>query len=392
MKNVMPTYGRIDLSFERGEGPWLFTNDKKKYLDFATGIAVNTLGHSNEELINTLISQSKKLWHTSNLYNIKPQGELAELICKNSFGESVFFCNSGAEALEGTIKLCRKYHFNNGDENKTEILVCSSAFHGRTLGTLAAGDNEKHREGFGVNTNGFTRVPFGDINEIKKFINKNTAAILVEPIQGEGGINRSPKGFLKKLRILCSENKILLALDEVQTGIGRTGKLFAHQWADIIPDVMAIAKGLGGGFPIGAVVAKNEAALGMSPGTHGSTFGGNFLASSVAKSVISQVIEKGFLDNVTKIGNKLFQEIEVLSQKYPSILKGARGKGLMIGIICNVSNIDLCKNLRDKGLLSVPAGNNVLRFLPPLNIKPEHADKCIEIMKKTLDKMMVEQL
>ena len=343
-------------------------------------------------MINTLISQSKKLWHTSNLYNIKPQGELAELICKNSFGESVFFCNSGAEALEGTIKLCRKYHFNNGDENKTEILVCSSAFHGRTLGTLAAGDNEKHREGFGVNTNGFTRVPFGDINEIKKFINKNTAAILVEPIQGEGGINRSPKGFLKKLRILCSENKVLLALDEVQTGIGRTGKLFAHQWADIIPDVMAIAKGLGGGFPIGAVVAKNKAALGMSPGTHGSTFGGNFLASSVAKSVISQVIERDFLDNVTKIGNKLFQEIEVLSQKYPSILKGARGKGLMIGIICNVSNIDLCKNLREKGLLSVPAGNNVLRFLPPLNIKLEHADKCIEIMKKTLDKMMVEQV
>jgi acetylornithine/N-succinyldiaminopimelate aminotransferase len=386
----MPTYGRIDLSFERGEGPWLFTNDKKKYLDFATGIAVNTLGHSNEELINTLISQSKKLWHTSNLYKIKPQGELAELICKNSFGESVFFCNSGAEALEGTIKLCRKYHFHNGDENKTDILVCSSAFHGRTLGTLAAGDNEKHREGFGVNTNGFIRVPFGDINEIKKCINNNTAAILVEPIQGEGGINRSPKGFLKKLRTLCSENKILLALDEVQTGVGRTGKLFAHQWADIIPDVMAIAKGLGGGFPIGAVVAKNEAASGMSPGTHGSTFGGNFLASSVAKSVISQVIENGFLDSVNKIGNKLFEDIEVLSHNYPSILKGVRGKGLMIGIICNVSNIDLCTNLRDEGLLSVPAGNNVLRFLPPLNIKLEHADKCIEILKKTLDKMMVE--
>ena len=392
MINIMPTYGRIDLSFERGDGPWLFTEDGRKYLDFASGIAVNTLGHSNKELINVLIEQSKKVWHTSNLYNIKPQSDLAKLICQNSFGESVFFCNSGAESLEGTIKLCRRFHFNNGDIDKTDILVCSSAFHGRTLGTLAAGDNEKHREGFGVNTNGFIRVPFGDINEIKKYINKNTAAILVEPIQGEGGINRSPKGFLKTLRGVCSENKILLALDEVQTGIGRTGKLFAHQWSEIKPDVMAIAKGLGGGFPIGAVVAKNEAALGMSPGTHGSTFGGNFLASSVAKSVISQVIEKGFLDNVTKIGNKLFQEIEVLSQKYPSILKGARGKGLMIGIICNVSNIDLCKNLREKGLLSVPAGNNVLRFLPPLNIKLEHADNCIEIMKKTLDKMMVEQV
>ncbi|MBH87541.1 MAG: acetylornithine transaminase [Pelagibacterales bacterium] len=389
MKNVMPTYGRIDLSFERGEGPWLFTKDKKKYLDFATGIAVNTLGHSNKDLINTLAVQSKKLWHTSNLYNIKPQGELAELICENSFGESVFFCNSGAESLEGTIKLCRKFHFNNGDKNKTDILVCSSAFHGRTLGTLAAGDNDKHREGFGVNTNGFIRVPFGNIDEIKKFINKNTAAILVEPIQGEGGINRSPKGFLIKLRELCSENKILLALDEVQTGIGRTGKLFAHQWADIKPDVMAIAKGLGGGFPIGAVVSTYEAASGMSPGTHGSTFGGNFLASSVAKSVILQVTEDGFLDNVTKMGNKLSKAINLLSTEYPKHIKGVRGKGLMIGIVCNMSNADLCANLRENGLLSVPAGNNVLRLLPPLNINNEHADICIEILNNTLNNIKV---
>ncbi len=389
MKNVMPTYGRIDLSFERGEGPWLFTKDKKKYLDFATGIAVNTLGHSNKDLINTLAIQSKKLWHTSNLYNIKPQGELAELICKNSFGESVFFCNSGAESLEGTIKLCRKFHFNNGNKNKTDILVCSSAFHGRTLGTLAAGDNDKHREGFGVNTNGFIRVPFGDIDEIKKFINKNTAAILVEPIQGEGGINRSPKGFLIKLRDLCSENKILLALDEVQTGIGRTGKLFAHQWANIKPDVMAIAKGLGGGFPIGAVVSTYEAAFGMSPGTHGSTFGGNFLASSVAKSVILQVIADGFLDNVNEMGNKLSKEIDLLSTKYPKHIKGVRGKGLMIGITCNISNADLCTNLRENGLLSVPAGNNVLRLLPPLNINNEHADICIAILDNTLNNIKV---
>lgn len=389
MKNVMPTYGRIDLSFERGEGPWLYTKDNKRYLDFASGIAVNTLGHSNKDLIDTLAIQSKKLWHTSNLYNIQPQGELAELICNNSFGESVFFCNSGAESLEGTIKLCRKFHFNKGNKNKTDILVCSSAFHGRTLGTLAAGDNEKHREGFGVNTNGFIRVPFGDINEIKGFINKNTAAILVEPIQGEGGINRSPKGFLIQLRKLCSESKILLALDEVQTGIGRTGKLFAHQWSEIKPDVMAIAKGLGGGFPIGAVVATNEAASGMSPGTHGSTFGGNFLASSVAKSVILQVIDNGFLENVNKIGNKLLKEIELLSIKHSKLIKGVRGKGLMIGILCNMNNVDLCENLRQNGLLSVPAGNNVLRFLPPLNINNEHADKCIEILNNTLTNVKV---
>ena len=389
MKNVMPTYGRIDLSFERGEGPWLYTKDNKRFLDFATGIAVNTLGHSNKDLIDTLSIQSKKLWHTSNLYNIQPQEELAELICKNSFGESVFFCNSGAESLEGTIKLCRKFHFNNGNKNKTDILVCSSAFHGRTLGTLAAGDNEKHREGFGVNTNGFIRVPFGDINEIQKLINKNTAAILVEPIQGEGGINRSPKGFLRELSKICSESKILLALDEVQTGVGRTGKLFAHQWSEIKPDVMALAKGLGGGFPIGAVVATNEAASGMSPGTHGSTFGGNFLASSVAKSVVSQVIREGFLDNVTKMGNKLLKEIDLLAIKYSKQIKGVRGKGLMIGISCNMNNIDLCTNLRKNGLLSVPAGNNVLRLLPPLNINNEHADKCIEILNQTLSNIKV---
>ena len=389
MFNIMSTYGRIDLSFERGEGPWLFSVEGKKYLDFATGIAVNTLGHSNNELINTLIEQSKKVWHTSNLYKIKPQSDLAELICKNSFGESVFFCNSGAESIEGTIKLCRRYHYNNGNKNKTDILVCSSAFHGRTLGTLAAGDNENHREGFGVNTSGFIRVPFGDIEEIAKFINKNTAAILIEPIQGEAGINIAPEGFLKNLRNLCSENEILLALDEVQTGIGRTGKLFAYQWEDITPDVMAIAKGLGGGFPIGAVVATNKAAAGMTPGTHGSTFGGNFLATSVAKSVITQVIENNILENVINIGNNLLKTIDLLSTQYPKLIKGVRGKGLMIGIICNMNNADLCSNLRNEGLLSVPAANNILRLLPPLNITTEHADACINILKDTLEKLEV---
>jgi len=389
MTNIMSTYGRIDLSFESGKGPWLFTEDGKKYLDFASGIAVNTLGHSNNELVNVLIDQSKKLWHTSNLYQIKPQSELAKLICDNSFGQSIFFCNSGAESLEGTIKLSRRFHFSKGNKNKTDILVCTSAFHGRTLGTLAAGDNANHREGFGVNTSGFIRVPFGDIKEIKKFINKNTAAILVEPIQGEGGVNTAPVGFLKNLRKLCSENGILLALDEVQTGIGRTGKLFAYQWEDIIPDVMAIAKGLGGGFPIGAVVATEKAAAGMVPGTHGSTFGGNFLASSVAKSVISQVKEKKFLENVNNIGDILFNGINSLSKQYPKLIQGVRGKGLMIGIICNINNTELCLNLRNEGLLSVPAADNILRFLPPLNITEEHAEICLNILKKILEKLRV---
>ena len=384
MSNIMSTYGRIDLYFVRGSGPWLYTKDEKKYLDFASGIAVNTLGHSHPSLIKSLNKQSSKLWHTSNLYQIQPQIDLAKLVCQKSFGESVFFCNSGAEALEGTIKLCRKFHHNNNNKNKINILVCTNAFHGRTLGTLAAGDNDLHRVGFGVNTNGFIRVPFGKINEIEKYIDKNTAAILVEPIQGEGGINVSPKDFLKNLREICTKNEILLALDEVQTGVGRTGKLFAHQWEDVVPDVMAIAKGLGGGFPIGAVVSTKEAAAGMTAGTHGSTFGGNFLASVVAKVVLEEVSDPKFLNNVVNLGKSLKIKIQDLAKSYPNILKGIRGKGLMLGIECKTSNIDLCEELRNEGLLTVAAGDNILRLLPPLNIDSSHIDICVNILNKVL--------
>ena len=387
MSNIMSTYGRIDLSFVKGEGPWLYTKDDKKFLDFASGIAVNTLGHSHPKLIATLKEQSSKLWHTSNLYQIQPQIELADLLCENSFGGSVFFCNSGAEALEGTIKLCRKFHYHNKNENKINILVCTNAFHGRTLGTLAAGDNELHRIGFGVNTNGFIRVPFGNVSEIEKYIDTNTAAILVEPIQGEGGINVAPKDFLKNLREICTSNKILLAIDEVQTGIGRTGKLFAHQWEDIVPDVMAIAKGLGGGFPIGAVVSSKEAAEGMTPGTHGSTFGGNFLASSVAKAVIDEVANPKFLQNVLNLGDYLKSKIELLAKANPNILEGVRGKGLMLGIKCKANNMELCTALRDEGLLTVVAAENILRLLPPLNIESEHIDILFNIFNKALSKM-----
>ena len=388
MSNIMSTYGRIDLSFVKGEGPWLYTKDDKKFLDFASGIAVNTLGHSHPKLIATLKEQSNKLWHTSNLYQIQPQIELADLLCENSFGGSVFFCNYGAEALEGTIKLCRKFHYHNKNENKINILVCTNAFHGRTLGTLAAGDNEVHRIGFGVNTNGFIRVPFGNANEIEKYIDANTAAILVEPIQGEGGINVAPKDFLKNLREICTSNKILLAIDEVQTGIGRTGRLFAHQWEGIVPDVMAIAKGLGGGFPIGAVVSSKEAAEGMTPGTHGSTFGGNFLASSVAKAVINEVVKPKFLQNVLNLGECLKSKIDVLAQANPNIIEGVRGKGLMLGIKCKANNMELCAALRDEGLLTVVAAENILRLLPPLNIELEHIDTFFNIFDKTLSKMV----
>ena len=387
MSNIMPTYGRSNLSFVRGDGPWLYTKEEKKYLDFASGIAVNTLGHSNPKLINALNEQSKKLWHTSNLYEIQPQNELANLLCENSFGESVFFCNSGAEALEGTIKLCRKFQHYNKKENKKDILVCTDAFHGRTLSTLAAGDNKIHRVGFGVNINGFVRVPFGKIKDIESLINDNTAAILVEPIQGEGGVNIAPKDFLNTLRELCTSNGILLALDEVQTGIGRTGKLFAHQWANIKPDVMAIAKGLGGGFPIGAVISTKKAAEGMTPGTHGSTFGGNFLATSVAKVVVTEVSNSSFTKNVVFLGKNLESKIKDLSISYPKIIDGIRGKGLMLGIKCKISNIDLCEELRNEGLLTVVSGDNILRLLPPLNIELEHIDICVNIISKVLMKM-----
>jgi len=387
MSNIMPTYGRSNLSFVRGDGPWLYTKEEKKYLDFASGIAVNTLGHSNPKLINALNEQSKKLWHTSNLYEIQPQNELANLLCENSFGESVFFCNSGAEALEGTIKLCRKFQHHNKKENKKDILVCTDAFHGRTLSTLAAGDNKTHRVGFGVNTNGFVRVPFGKIKDIESLINDNTAAILVEPIQGEGGVNVAPKDFLNTLRELCTSNGILLALDEVQTGIGRTGKLFAHQWENIKPDVMAIAKGLGGGFPIGAVISTKKAAEGMTPGTHGSTFGGNFLATSVAKVVVTEVSNSSFTKNVVFLGKNLESKIKDLSISYPKIIDGIRGKGLMLGIKCKISNIDLCEELRNEGLLTVAAGDNILRLLPPLNIELEHIHICVNIISKVLMKM-----
>ena len=387
MSNIMPTYGRINLSFVKGDGPWLYTKEEKKYLDFASGIAVNTLGHSHPKLIDALNQQSKRLWHTSNLYEIQPQNELAELLCDNSFGESVFFCNSGAEALEGTIKICRKFQYHHKKENKKDILVCTNAFHGRTLGTLAAGDNKIHRVGFGVNTNGFIRAPFGKIKDIESLINDNTAAILVEPIQGEGGVNVAPKDFLKTLRELCTSNGILLALDEVQTGIGRTGKLFAHQWENIKPDVMAIAKGLGGGFPIGAVISTKKAAEGMTPGTHGSTFGGNFLATSVAKVVVTEVSNSSFTKNVVFLGKNLESKIKDLSITYPKIIDGIRGKGLMLGIKCKISNIDLCEELRNEGLLTVAAGDNILRLLPPLNIELEHIDICVNIISKVLMKM-----
>ena len=387
MSSVMKTYGRIDLAFIRGEGPWLFTEDGSKYLDFASGIAVNTFGHSDADLVLALTKQAKKLWHTSNLYNIKPQEELADLICKNSFGESVFFCNSGAEAVEGVIKIVRRYHYNKNSPKKNNILVFSDAFHGRTVGTLAAGHNKDHREGFEINTELFKRLDLENFKELQKNINDKTAGILIEPIQGEGGINIVSPEFLLNLRQLCTERDILLAFDEVQSGMGRTGKLFAHEWHDVSPDVMALAKGLGGGFPIGAVVANKKTSDVLSPGTHGSTFGGNFLAAGVAKVVINKLLKKGFLESVISTGDDLMKGITKLSDDYDKLIKGVRGKGLMIGIECKIKNLDLFNSLREEGLLSVPAAGNIVRFLPPLNINHSHIKRALEILEKSMIKL-----
>ena len=387
MSSVMKTYGRIDLTFIRGEGPWLFTEDGSKYLDFASGIAVNTFGHSDADLVLALTKQAKELWHTSNLYNIKPQEELADLICKNSFGESVFFCNSGAEAVEGVIKIVRRYHYNKNSPKKNNILVFSDAFHGRTVGTLAAGHNKDHREGFEINTELFKRLDLENFKELQKNINDKTAGILIEPIQGEGGINIVSPEFLLNLRQLCTERDILLAFDEVQSGMGRTGKLFAHEWYDVSPDVMALAKGLGGGFPIGAVVANKKTSDVLSPGTHGSTFGGNFLAAGVAKVVINKLLKKGFLESVVSAGDDLMNWIKKLSNDYDEIIMGVRGKGLMIGIECKIKNLDLFNSLREQGLLSVPAAGNIVRFLPPLNINHSHIKRALEILEKSMIKL-----
>ena len=387
MSSVMKTYGRIDLTFIRGEGPWLFTEDGSKYLDFASGIAVNTFGHSDADLVLALTKQAKELWHTSNLYNIKPQEELADLICKNSFGESVFFCNSGAEAVEGVIKIVRRYHYNKNSPKKNNILVFSDAFHGRTVGTLAAGHNKDHREGFEINTELFKRLDLENFKELQKNINDKTAGILIEPIQGEGGINIVSPEFLLNLRQLCTERDILLAFDEVQSGMGRTGKLFAHEWYDVSPDVMALAKGLGGGFPIGAVVANKKTSDVLSPGTHGSTFGGNFLAAGVAKVVINKLLKKGFLESVVSTGDDLMNGIKKLSNDYDEIIMGVRGKGLMIGIECKIKNLDLFNSLREEGLLSVPAAGNIVRFLPPLNINHSHIKRALEILEKSMIKL-----
>ena len=384
---LLSTYSRINLSFTHGKGSWLYTSDNKKYLDFASGIAVNCLGHSNPLLLKALNKQSRKLWHTSNLYNIKEQEDLAKELCKKSFADKVFFCNSGAEASEGLIKIARKYHHSQANYFKKDIIVLENAFHGRTITGIQAGSNLLHKEGFIAKEDcscGFIRVPFGDIKKLKKKINSKTAAIFFEPIQGEGGINVAPENYLETIRKLCNENDVLMILDEVQCGIGRTGKTFAYEWWKAKPDMVGLAKGLGGGFPIGAIMLKNKIAKYIPPGSHGSTFGGNQLACAVSLAVIKEISKRKTLNNVINLGTYLKKEINKIILRDSSIISEVFGKGLMIGIKCRKSNLDLTKDLRKKGLLVVPASNNVVRLLPPLNINKKEAKKAISIISEVV--------
>ncbi|HEV2898001.1 MAG TPA: aspartate aminotransferase family protein [Pseudaminobacter sp.] len=365
---LFETFARVPLAFERGEGTWLITEDGRRYLDFAGGIAVNSLGHGHPKLVAALTEQAGKLWHTSNLYQIPGQTRLAERLVENTFADKVFFTNSGAEALECAIKTARRYHYVNGRPERFRTITFEGAFHGRTLATIAAGGQQKYLEGYGPKVEGFDQVAFDDIDAAEKAITGETAAILIEPVQGEGGIREVPAQSLKRLRELCDEHGLLLIFDEVQCGIGRTGKLFAHEWAGVTPDLMAIAKGIGGGFPMGACLATDEAAAAMTPGVHGTTFGGNPLAMAVGNAVLDVVLEEGFLDEVRRKGLLMKQGLAAIADELPEVIEAIRGSGLMLGVKCKAPNAKVAAALRDQKLLSVPAGENVLRLLPPLTV------------------------
>jgi acetylornithine/N-succinyldiaminopimelate aminotransferase len=379
---LMGNYARSELSFERGEGPYLFDKAGRRYLDFACGIGVTGLGHAHPAVVKALTQQAEKVWHVSNLYQIAPQVRLAERLVAHSFADQAFFCNSGAEACEASIKLARIYQDSVGAPERYRVITYENAFHGRTLATIAAGGQPKHLKGFDPPVEGFDHVPFNDLEATRRAIGPETAAILVEPIQGEGGINPASPAFLKGLRALADEHGLLLMFDEVQCGMGRTGRLFAHEWYGVEPDVMAIAKALGNGFPIGACLARAKVAAALVPGTHGSTFGGNFLACTVGNAVLDLMLADGFLETVARLGTLLRARLEVVARKYPSVIESVRGMGLMLGLQCKVESRALLAALRSHGLLTVTAEGNALRLLPPLIIAERHVDEAIGLIEK----------
>ncbi len=378
---VMATYDRFTIAFERGDGPWLIATDGRRYLDFGAGVAVTSLGHCHPHLVEALTDQAQKLWHCSNLYQIPGQERLATRLCDASFADAAFFCNSGAEAIECGIKLVRKYQHLAGTPERYRIITCTGAFHGRTLATIAAGGSEKYIEGFEPKVDGFDHAPFGDLAAVAAAIGPETAGILVEPIQGEGGIIPALPPFLQGLRKLCDQHGLVLFFDEVQCGIGRTGRLFAHHWMDVTPDVMALAKGLGGGFPVGACLATTEIARAFSFGNHGSTFGGNPLAMAVGNAVFDVIMAYGFLDDVCRIADLLQRRLVTLSSRFPGVISEVRGRGLMLGLKCVIPNRLLIERLIEAGLLTIPAGDNVVRLLPPLIIGEQEVDQACQMLE-----------
>jgi acetylornithine/N-succinyldiaminopimelate aminotransferase len=374
MSALLPTYARSELSFARGEGAYLYTTSGERYLDFASGVAVTALGHAHPHLVKALTEQAKKLWHVSNLHRIPEQARLAERLTDATFADYVFFANSGAEAMECAIKAARRYHFKNGAPQRYRLITFDGAFHGRTLATIAAGGQPKHLEGFGPPVDGFDQIEAGDIKKVKAAMGDATAGILIEPIMGEGGMRQVSWRFLQDLRGICDEKGILLLLDEVQTGMGRTGRLFAHEWAGITPDILATAKGLGGGFPVGACLMTEAVGSTMTAGSHGSTFGGNPLAMAVGNAVLDVVLEDGFLDHVAGMGLRFKQLLAALKDEHGDIIEEVRGQGLMLGLKCKVPNQKLLEALRAEKMLTVQAGDNVVRLLPPLIVGEAEID------------------
>jgi acetylornithine/N-succinyldiaminopimelate aminotransferase len=384
---VLPSYARFDLAFERGEGAYLWTTGGERFLDMVAGLAVNGLGHAHPVLVNALKAQAEKLWHTSNLYRIPGQERLAERLVAASFADTVFFCNSGAEAVECSIKMARIHHHAKGNPERYRLITLEGAFHGRTLAAIAAGGNEKHLNGFGPKVDGFDQVAYGDPAAIAAAIGPQTAGVLLEPVQGEGGVRPASTGYLKALRDLCDAHGILLLFDEVQCGMGRTGKLFAHEWSGVTPDIMAVAKAIGGGFPMGLCLATENAAQGMTAGSHASTYGGNPLACAVGNAVLDVMLADGFMDRVVTAGLYLKQQLAMLRDKHPTIIESVNGEGLMIGIRMKVLNTDMVKALLGEKMLSAAAGDNQVRLLPPLNITDAEMGEAIAAIDRACAKL-----
>jgi len=387
MSSILGTYSRKNISFTKGKGCYLFAENGDKYLDFVQGIAVNVLGHCHENLVKTIKEQSEKLWHVSNAFIIPEQEKLAKKLTDNTFADFVCFQNSGTEATEASIKIARKYFHKIGKPNKNRIITFQGAFHGRTLAALFAANNTKHIEGFGPKVDGFDQVPFADHEALKKIISKNTAAIMIETIMGEGGIKVVPDVCLKGLKDLCNEHDLLLILDEVQCGIGRTGHFFAFEKSGIVPDIVPIAKGIGGGFPLGACLVTKKVSVGMTPGTHGSTFGGNPLAMSIGNTVLDIIFGKDFLDNVKQKGEYFGQGLNKMKDKYPKIIEEIRGMGLIKGLKMLVNNTEFIKKLMTHKMLAIKAEENVVRLFPPLIVDNKELDEAINIIHKVCKEM-----